>query len=34
LVKEVFFLGGEIDGLVPAPVLRTLHEKRAFARPV
>ncbi len=28
LVKEVFFLGGEIDQYVPLPVLRTLHEKR------
>jgi pantetheine-phosphate adenylyltransferase len=34
LVKEVFFLGGEIDGYVPAPVLRALHEKRALVRPV
>lgn len=31
LVKEVFFLGGEIDGYVPTPVLRTLHEKRALS---
>lgn len=28
LVKEVFFLGGEIDQYVPVPVLRTLQEKR------
>ncbi len=34
LVKEVFFLGGEIDGYVPAPVLHALHEKRALVRPV
>jgi pantetheine-phosphate adenylyltransferase len=34
LVKEVFFLGGDIDQYVPAPVLRTLHEKRAQLRPV
>jgi pantetheine-phosphate adenylyltransferase len=34
LVKEVFFLGGEIEQYVPAPVLRTLHEKRALVRPV
>jgi pantetheine-phosphate adenylyltransferase len=34
LVKEVFFLGGEIDSYVPAPVLRALHEKRALVRPV
>ena len=32
LVKEVFFLGGEVDQFVPTPVLRTLHEKRALAR--
>jgi pantetheine-phosphate adenylyltransferase len=34
LVKEVFFLGGEIDQFVSAPVLRTLHAKRAHLRPV
>jgi pantetheine-phosphate adenylyltransferase len=34
LVKEVFFLGGEIDGYVPAPVLRALHEMRSPAHPV
>jgi pantetheine-phosphate adenylyltransferase len=28
LVKEVFFLGGEIDQYVPSPVLRTLRAKR------
>jgi pantetheine-phosphate adenylyltransferase len=32
LVKEVFFLGGEIEQFVPPPVLRTLHEKRALTR--
>lgn len=34
LVKEVFFLGGEIEHYVPSPVLRTLREKRALLRPV
>jgi pantetheine-phosphate adenylyltransferase len=34
LIKEVFFLGGEIDDYVPSPVLRTLREKRALVRPV
>lgn len=34
LVKEVFFLGGEIDQYVPFPVLRVLREKRALLRPV
>jgi pantetheine-phosphate adenylyltransferase len=33
LVKEVFFLGGEIDQYVPPPVLRTLREKRALIHP-
>jgi pantetheine-phosphate adenylyltransferase len=33
LVKEVFFLGGEIGSHVPSPVLRALHEKRALVRP-
>ncbi|MGH9382643.1 MAG: pantetheine-phosphate adenylyltransferase [Thermoanaerobaculia bacterium] len=28
LVKEVFFLGGDLSGLVPEPVLRRLAEKR------
>jgi pantetheine-phosphate adenylyltransferase len=32
LVKEVFFLGGDVDAFVPATVLRTLHEKRALTR--
>jgi pantetheine-phosphate adenylyltransferase len=34
LVKEVFFLGGEIDQYVPAPVLRSLHAKREPVPPV
>ena len=29
LVKEVFFLGGDVGSLVPEPVLRTMAEKRA-----
>jgi pantetheine-phosphate adenylyltransferase len=29
LVKEVFRWGGDVQGLVPAPVLRYLEEKRA-----
>jgi pantetheine-phosphate adenylyltransferase len=29
LVKEVFFLGGEVAALVPEPVLRVMTEKRA-----
>ncbi len=33
LVKEVFFLGGDIEQYVPSPVLRTLHQKRAVLRP-
>ncbi len=28
LVKEVFFLGGDLEGLVPGPILRRLSEKR------
>ena len=32
LVKEVFFLGGEIEQYVPEPVLRTLREKRSAGR--
>ena len=28
LVKEVFFLGGEVAALVPEPVLRLMAEKR------
>jgi pantetheine-phosphate adenylyltransferase len=28
LVKEVFFLGGEVAALVPEPVLRVMAEKR------
>lgn len=34
LVKEVFFLGGEIDPYVPAPVLRALRDKRTPGQPV
>ncbi len=34
LVKEVFFLGGEIDQFVSAPVLRTLRAKRDLVRPI
>lgn len=34
LVKEVFFLGGEIESFVPVPVLRALREKRPVLRPV
>ncbi|MDX1643812.1 MAG: pantetheine-phosphate adenylyltransferase [Thermoanaerobaculia bacterium] len=29
LVKEVFFLGGNLDGLVPASVLERMEERRA-----
>ncbi len=29
LVKEVFFLGGNLDGLVPASVLERMSERRA-----
>ena len=29
IVKEVFFLGGDVAGLVPAPVLRVMSAKRA-----
>ena len=28
LVKEVFFLGGDVEALVPEPVLRVMTEKR------
>lgn len=28
LVKEVFFLGGDLEGLVPEPVLERLEERR------
>jgi len=28
LVKEVFFLGGDVAALVPEPVLRVMTEKR------
>lgn len=33
LVKEVFFLGGEIDQYVPATVLTVMRAKRATLRP-
>jgi pantetheine-phosphate adenylyltransferase len=33
LVKEVFFLGGEIDQYVPEAVLHVLRAKRAAQRP-
>ena len=33
LVKEVFFLGGEIDQYVPEAVLHVLRAKRATLRP-
>ena len=33
LVKEVFFLGGEIDQYVPETVLHVLRAKRAILRP-
>jgi pantetheine-phosphate adenylyltransferase len=29
IVKEVFFLGGDVAGLVPAPVMRIMETKRA-----
>jgi pantetheine-phosphate adenylyltransferase len=29
LVKEVFFLGGDVAALVPEPVLRVMAEKRS-----
>jgi len=29
IVKEVFFLGGEVDSLVPEPVLRVMAAKRS-----
>ena len=29
LVKEVFFLGGNLEGLVPKSVLRLMAQKRA-----
>jgi pantetheine-phosphate adenylyltransferase len=34
LVKEVFFLGGDITQYVPDAVLRTMRAKRATLRPV
>jgi pantetheine-phosphate adenylyltransferase len=30
LIKEAFFLGGEVGDYVPVPVLRMLHDKRAL----
>jgi len=33
MIKEVFFLGGEIDQYVPPAVLRTMREKRTQIRP-
>jgi len=33
LVKEVFFLGGDITQYVPDAVLRTMRAKRATLRP-
>jgi pantetheine-phosphate adenylyltransferase len=33
LVKEVFFLGGEIDQYVPQTVLHVMRAKRATLRP-
>jgi hypothetical protein len=32
-VKEVFFLGGEIDQYVPEAVLQVMRAKRATLRP-
>jgi len=32
IVKEVFFLGGEVAALVPDPVMRLMSEKRAGMR--
>ena len=34
LVKEVFRLGGDLTGLVPAPVLARLHERLRPSKPV
>ena len=31
LCKEVFFLGGDLDGLVPTSVIQRLERKRAEA---
>ncbi|GAC1425104.1 MAG: pantetheine-phosphate adenylyltransferase [Candidatus Velthaea sp.] len=33
MIKEVYFLGGEIDQYVPPAVLRTMREKRTQIRP-
>ena len=32
LIKEVFFLGGDVSGYVPEPVLRTMNSRRATVR--
>jgi pantetheine-phosphate adenylyltransferase len=32
LIKEVFFLGGDVSGYVPEPVLRTMNSRRASVR--
>ncbi|MHB8139784.1 MAG: pantetheine-phosphate adenylyltransferase [Vulcanimicrobiaceae bacterium] len=32
MVKEVFFLGGDVSALVPAPVLRVMSAKRTVSR--
>lgn len=32
LIKEVFFLGGDVSGYVPDPVLRTMNSRRATVR--
>lgn len=32
LIKEVFFLGGDVSGYVPDPVLRTMNSRRALVR--
>jgi pantetheine-phosphate adenylyltransferase len=32
LIKEVFFLGGDVSGYVPEPVLRTMNSLRATVR--
>ncbi len=32
IMKEVALLGGNVDGLAPAPVIRALEEKRGSRR--
>jgi len=32
LIKEVFSLGGDVRGLVPAAVEKAMHEKKAVKR--